>query len=651
MKESLFNFVDSILNASSSTNSNPPTDNAPQTTETKTAESTTTSAQSINYKNAKGFTALHKAIRSPNTTEKFITSLLNDPGININEKSDDGHTPLHLAVKNQNEQWVKLLLEKKASITIGDAFNNTPLHLAVRENNQVIVELLAQPLAINKINNAGETALHRAVRASKEDNVKLLLDKNANVNLATAQSSVSKLPSLKSGKSSALHFALSGYHINSAIVTLLIDKKAFPDYANENGKTAAYLALAHAEIAHLTDEQLTYLLSNAATQTVTHDKLSVLHAAATNTAVSKEKFIIVLNKVLALNRFIIDAQDNHGNTALYAAVVAANDAKVTLLIYKGANPNICEKKPPLCKAAQTKQTKIAQKLLIAGANPNATDSFNNSPLYYAALNNDVALIKTLSESKADFTGEEGKKAVNVALLNNHIEALTLLIQNEASADVHVSIKSASDSSFSTSSISSSSSCNSGTETKDKTGVLRDGDTPSHFAARTNNVVLAKACMDQDKKLVNSTNAKGRTPALVALKTLNQEVAQLLFNSGAKIDTMPKCSLTRANTFLMQGGQRGFDDMEQIIRFFKDPSFKLSPEQEKIRKEINAQYKAQPANTPKDFGKLGKSRHVLMPAPASSTSSTSSTSSMTVASTSVEDNAEVVESTTSTAASI
>jgi len=118
----------------------------------------------------------------------------------INFQDPNGNTPLHFAVFNNNLSSVTRLIEYRANPKIKNHSDLTPLHLASMkiENNQDIVEKLTMfstlisPDEIDKADGNGFSALHHAIRNNNQENVKILLSKGADINLAIGNSG--KLP-------------------------------------------------------------------------------------------------------------------------------------------------------------------------------------------------------------------------------------------------------------------------------------------------------------------------------------------------------------------------------------------------------------------------------------------------------------------------
>ena len=154
-----------------------------------------------------------------------LTMLLNH-GADINACTKfEKRCPLHLAVIANEENLVKLLLQRDADVNRGDIYGSSPLHLATCLGNKSIVELLLEHNAdINKYNNEGWTALHLASEAGKVEIVDLLIQHQANLDVQT-----------KYGRT-PLHWAVASEQVPA--VQKLLDADADVDIEDSHEKKA-----------------------------------------------------------------------------------------------------------------------------------------------------------------------------------------------------------------------------------------------------------------------------------------------------------------------------------------------------------------------------------------------------------------------------
>lgn len=144
----------------------------------------------ISRQDSTGQTALHVALEHWEETGTFtIIIALVQHGINLDSQNSAGETALQLAVSKGHEQIVKLLLERKADVTIRDTKGQTVLHVATRNwgnggSTSIAALLLDAGVDIDARNNLGETALHKAVLFAHTAMVRLLLERGASTRIS-----------------------------------------------------------------------------------------------------------------------------------------------------------------------------------------------------------------------------------------------------------------------------------------------------------------------------------------------------------------------------------------------------------------------------------------------------------------------------------
>jgi len=129
-------------------------------------------------------TPIHSAIRAADDDALSVAvTNCEDISFDINRGGHDGKTPLHLAVLNSNSMSIEFLLHNHSVANAQDNDGNTALHFA---ESDVIVRLLLETGGANPNipNVQGFCALHRAAQRRDVNSVKLLLEYEANVNVA-----------------------------------------------------------------------------------------------------------------------------------------------------------------------------------------------------------------------------------------------------------------------------------------------------------------------------------------------------------------------------------------------------------------------------------------------------------------------------------
>jgi hypothetical protein len=114
-------------------------------------------------------------------TEKVAKLMEKSSTEEINTKTPFGNTVLHYAIKSKNIELVKLLLDAGAEInTCGEI---TPIQYAVLMNLEIVKLIVSKEANINLLNRYNETALMYAASSGKTDIVSWLLKSGAKKDL------------------------------------------------------------------------------------------------------------------------------------------------------------------------------------------------------------------------------------------------------------------------------------------------------------------------------------------------------------------------------------------------------------------------------------------------------------------------------------
>ncbi|MBT4989209.1 MAG: hypothetical protein HOM96_01545 [Rickettsiales bacterium] len=181
------------------------------------------SGADVNTRIAKNETLL---ILSADQNLPEIIKLLIDNGADVNASSNNGETAIH----KSKEDVLRILVENNADINIVDNQGNTVLHKLYYIED--IHFLSAQGLDINAVNNKGETVLFNACNNRNCNSVRIekLIAAGANPNIKNKESIT------------VAHLALKTLSIDT--VKVLLDNEANINIADNTGKTPLhYLAL------------------------------------------------------------------------------------------------------------------------------------------------------------------------------------------------------------------------------------------------------------------------------------------------------------------------------------------------------------------------------------------------------------------------
>jgi cytohesin len=171
---------------------------------------------------------------------KEVVEVLLENGADVKAKTAvQGATPLHWAAGRGHSGVVKLLLQKGADALATDNYS-TILHYAVHSNNEEVIRLILDKIKdfnedsqlmnphINAPDNEGDTPLMLAAYSGKMNAAQILLEYKAGINVKNEKGMT------------ALHWAAKGGH--KEIVQLLLDNHADPNIKNKEEKDPLDLA-------------------------------------------------------------------------------------------------------------------------------------------------------------------------------------------------------------------------------------------------------------------------------------------------------------------------------------------------------------------------------------------------------------------------
>jgi ankyrin repeat protein len=138
--------------------------------------------------------------------QPYIVSLLIENGADVNSgERTNGNTPLHNACRVCQPDIVRMLLEAGANVNAKYINSGaTPLHSAVYNlcPPGIIKTLLDNGAEVNVQDREGYAPLHLAARAISDDNVILLLEYGADIDLVTNNSETALDIAIKNGRKS-----------------------------------------------------------------------------------------------------------------------------------------------------------------------------------------------------------------------------------------------------------------------------------------------------------------------------------------------------------------------------------------------------------------------------------------------------------------
>ena len=319
-----------------------------------------------------------------------IVKLLIRSGANIDAQDEDEDTALHAAAQAGDTDMVRLLISKKARVSVKNDSGKSALDLACAENKPRVIEHLLNSGATCEPDADGRTELHEAIEGGCDaEIIKLFVSKGVNVN-ARDNEGFSKLPyrclHTLLTLTGALHFAAT--RGDKDILQTLINAGAAIDVKSDSGTT-------------------------------------LLHEAARGGSLE------VVQQILEYS-VDIEARDSLNMTPLFAACRDPNgsDEIVRVLLAAGANVSVVDKwgYSPLHELAKKGRTKAALVLLETGkANLTQRTQAGSSALGFAAGIGDYELVRSLLERGASARSESGEdSALHFAVQtdkNDHLYAI------------------------------------------------------------------------------------------------------------------------------------------------------------------------------------------------------------------------------------
>lgn len=275
----------------------------------------------------------------------------------INLKDTTGKTALHHACNQGNYELVKYLMDAGASDKITDNNGNLPLHFAAAKFNFPITEYLLTKRQLNFLmsllgtesndnyeqanvgatNNAGMTPLFMAINLfvdegnveAKNNQEKVI---HALLNSYSDKQLVDEIDVPKPGVSSYFELAISRKLSLSVIEKLLKKISIKIDKQNSEGLTALQLA-----IITKNKDLVALLLENNADMSIKNAGKTALHLAAEQKNLDAEILELLLEHAASLGQ--VDFVDNQGNTPFHIALSHCDETIAKLFVDYGANVN------------------------------------------------------------------------------------------------------------------------------------------------------------------------------------------------------------------------------------------------------------------------------------------------------------------------
>lgn len=436
-------------------------------------------------------------------------------------------TLLMAAVMANQLSVAQALLAAGADVNtkIKEFFEFNALHFAVKNENIAMVALLLEAGADPNWANAnpGYSPIVKAIKQSRADIVKLLLDHGAQVKFETGFKPLVQ----------------AAQYDSADIISLLLDAGCNPNDADFNG-SALKVACTRCNVAVIQK------LLEAGAETERAAFLSIFGApfmAKQLSGLLGDQPDPTAQIPAAIQTFIdagmdVNVQGQDGTTALILAICENYGEVVNQLLTAGADPNLKGKLWAMLRQ-QSDDQEVARQY-----------GYITTPLNLAAAFGYADIVRSLLANGADLSlaDEKGALPVNIAIKEGHQSIIELL--KAAGASVNEDDREATDaaligaakkghidilrSALSKGANPNASQLSAGRGKREKTALM--------FAAEQGHLEAMKQLIASgaDVNLSDRPNQKlGKTPLMCAAQNNHADIARCLLKSGAAIDTKDK----------------------------------------------------------------------------------------------------------------
>jgi len=392
----------------------------------------------VNSKDTDGRTPLHMAVAGD---LKGMSDILVSSGANVNERDRSGNTPLHFAAGKKSGVLVEMLLKNGADVNDRNNAEETPLHKA--SSMAVCRHLLSKGALVNAKDINGYTPIHTISRQGTRAMVELLLSRGASLNesdnscgrnplcMAASAGNVElvkfyvekggnvNIPEKKNPWRSPLYLAVQADNerLSLEVVKFLILKGADVNYRDSSGYPVITEAAESGR-----NEVVSTLISNGAIVNVKPDNGQTPLYTALNCGYKKRLVNIYdprtgvysvylyprsMKSADAYKKTIelllergadVNMKNGDGLTVLHLVSALGWEEMLSALIDRGAKIDDRDEMlhyTPLHYAAGWGGPAVVELLLSKGADVNARDRNNKTPLKLASEHSQIDVIKLL----------------------------------------------------------------------------------------------------------------------------------------------------------------------------------------------------------------------------------------------------------------
>lgn len=353
----------------------------------------------VNFVNKQGWTALTEAA---DEGALATAKVLLNAGADAHLKIKNDASPIRMAASEGHAQILQLLIDKGAKLSALTE-GQPPLHAAAEEGQlEVVKMLLGMNADLSQVDEHGRTALTYAAEEGQLSVVQLLVEKGAKVNQKDDE-----------GRTALFYAAEEG---QAGVVRFLLDKGADLSLLDKNG----YSALDYAAEENA-GEVVKTLLGTKEGASLVRGNASILVNA------SEEGALAVVRQLKEAGANV-NAADENGHTPLMAAAEEGQEQVVEYLLSVGAEVNAKTKEgwTALLLAAQENQPDVIRLLLAKKADLEARCTYRSMSSY--GNRNKPTILSFY----------EGSTPLMVAVEENSVESVKVLLENRANVNVTIS---------------------------------------------------------------------------------------------------------------------------------------------------------------------------------------------------------------------
>ncbi|XP_067644879.1 transient receptor potential cation channel subfamily A member 1 [Eurosta solidaginis] len=455
----------------------------------------------LSIKDSKGRTAAHQASARNRVN---ILRYINDQRGDFNAKDNAGNTPLHVAVENDSFEAIGYLLSIPVDTGLLNEKKQAPVHLATELNKVNALRVMGNFRNVIDIQQGGEhgrTALHLAAIYDHEECARILITEFEACPRKPCNNGYYPIhEAAKNASSKTMEVFLQWGEQRGC------PREEMISFYDSEGNVPLHSAVHGGDIKAVE----LCLKSGAKISTQQYDLSTPVHLACAQGAIEIVKLMFSMQPSEKLT--CLSCTDVQKMTPLHCAAMFDHPDIVEYLVTEGADINALDKeqRSPILLAASRSGWKTVHLLIRLGASISVKDASSRNVLHFVIMNggrlpefaeevnkkqSHSQLVQLLNEKD-----DSGCSPLHYASRDGHIRSLENLI----SLGACINLKN------------------------------NNNESPLHFAARYGRYNTVKQLLDSEKGsfIINESDGEGLTPLHIASHQGHTRVVQLLLNRGA-----------------------------------------------------------------------------------------------------------------------